>query len=349
MKKFSRIDDVNSQSHILMRIPVEIYCIQLTALIDNGASVSAVSNHALEKLATKIYLSIRTDCMNNYYCASGKQMASLGIVPLSFSFGSNQPLLEGNFHIFKEITEDCILGTDFLSKHQVHLRYGYGVRVMQYLWDGRLYVKEYLVDGMSWPTRSITQVEQTINIAENALTERQKLVIASIIEKNSNIFAKSNHELGVCLTLEHTIQLTNSPRYRHPYRVPRQLESFVDEEVDAMLKSEVIRRSKSPFNFPVVIVKKGEDKQEKRFCIDFRQLNDVTVKDKYPLPRMEDVFDSLHGAKYFSNLDLLKGFWQIPIAENDKNKTAFSTRKGHFEFNRMPFGLTNAPQHSNVQ
>lgn len=75
-----------------------------------------------------------------------------------------------------------------------------------------------------------------------------------------------------------------------------------------MVASEVIRRSKSPFNFPIVIAKKGEDKVEKKFSIDYRQLNDVTVKDKYPLPRMEDVIDSLHGAKYFSNLDLLKGF-----------------------------------------
>ena len=129
----SRIDTVNEQSHILMRIPVEMFNVKLTSLIDNGASVSAVSAHVLEKLSKKNSLNIRTDGLNNYYCASGKQIPSIGIVTLSFSFNHNHPLLEGNFRIFREITEDCILGTDFLSKHQVHLSYRQDVRVMQYL------------------------------------------------------------------------------------------------------------------------------------------------------------------------------------------------------------------------
>ena len=107
-----------------------------------------------------------------------------------------------------------------------------------------------------------------------------------------------------------------------------------------MLANNIIKPSTSPWYSNVVLVKKKNGSQ--RFCIDFRKLNSITKKENYPLPRIDETIDSLGNAYFFTTLDLASGYWQIAMAPEDTDKTAFTTFCGHFEFNRMPFGLTNA-------
>ena len=107
-----------------------------------------------------------------------------------------------------------------------------------------------------------------------------------------------------------------------------------------MLANKVIKPSNSPWASPVVLVKEKDGSS--RFCIDYRKLNEITTRDIYPLPRIEDCLGALGGNAYFSSLDLFAGYWQIPMDEKDKQKTAFIVDGGLFEFNVMPFGLTNA-------
>ena len=108
-----------------------------------------------------------------------------------------------------------------------------------------------------------------------------------------------------------------------------------------MLKEDLIQPSNSPWASPVVLVQKKNGNL--RFYVDYRKLNAITRKDSYPLPRINDLLDSIQGSQYFSSLDLASGYWQVRMEPNDQYKTAFITRHGTFEFKVMPFGLTNAP------
>ena len=104
----------------------------------------------------------------------------------------------------------------------------------------------------------------------------------------------------------------------------------------------MIQPSKSPYSAPIVLQTKKDGSW--RFCVDYRKLNDVTVKEAFLIPKIHQTFDALTGQKYFSSLDLASGYWQVPVAEEDRHKTAFVTPDGGFyEYVMMPFGLSNAP------
>ena len=107
----------------------------------------------------------------------------------------------------------------------------------------------------------------------------------------------------------------------------------VRQHIEQLLACGVIRPSKSPWTFNVVLVRKKNGKL--RMCVDYRMLNQKTVKDSFALPRIDEIFDSLHGAKYFSTLDMKSGYHQVEVEESHKERL--------YEYNRMPFGLTNAP------
>ena len=131
------------------------------------------------------------------------------------------------------------------------------------------------------------------------------------------------------------------PISKAPYRMtPKEMEEL-KVQLEELLEKGYIRPSVSPWGAPVLFVRKKDGTM--RLCIDYRELNKVTVKNKYPLPRIDDLFDQLQGAGVFSKIDLRSGYHQLRIKEEDISKSAFRTRYGHFEFTVMPFGLTNAP------
>ena len=125
-----------------------------------------------------------------------------------------------------------------------------------------------------------------------------------------------------------------------PHRmVPVELQEL-RVQLQELLGKGFIRPSTSPWGAPVLFTKKDKTL---RLCIDYRQLNKVTIKNRYPLPRIDDLFDKLRGVRVYSKIDLRTGYHQLRVREMDIPKTVFRTRYGHFEFTVMPFGLTNAP------
>ena len=143
--------------------------------------------------------------------------------------------------------------------------------------------------------------------------------------------------------VDHKIELIPgaTPANRPTFRLSEWELGELKKQLEELVKAGFIRPSKSPWGAPILFVKKKDGSM--RMCVDYRGLNNLTIKNSYPLPRVDELFDRLQGAKFFSVIDLRSGYHQIRVAEDDISKTAFRTRYGHFEFLVLPFGLTNAP------
>ena len=173
-------------------------------------------------------------------------------------------------------------------------------------------------------------------------TSSQRKRLQELLTKHAAGFIKDKQDLGYTEAVHHRLRTTDSIPVAQPYRriPPHQLQE-VQEHIKGLLAQNVIVESHSPYAAPVVIVRKKDGGI--RLCVDYRRLNAKTIGDAYPLPRIQESFDALVGAQFFSTLDLASGYHQIAMHPDDQHKTAFVTPMGLFEYTRMPMGLSSAP------
>lgn len=175
----------------------------------------------------------------------------------------------------------------------------------------------------------------------NHLTEEQKSQVISLLNNYKSVFAQDITELGQCGIIQHEIHLTDPvPTRQKPYRVPYHLKNEMRKQINTLLEAGIIQPSKSSFAAPVLLVKKGDDSY--RLVADLRKLNSKTVPDNFPLPNLNEMIDTLAGAKYFTTMDLTSGFHQMLLHPNSTHLTGITTEFGLFEYKRLPFGLRNA-------
>ena len=191
------------------------------------------------------------------------------------------------------------------------------------------------------PSEEVVEGIEEVKEASNDLIEPDKK-IADIIDrvklKFTKVFAGPSSSLGRTGLVRHGIVTGDTiPIKQRPWGLPFHRRKIAEAEITKMLELGVIERSESPWCSPVVLVSKKDG--EVRFCVNYRKLNEVTVKDSYPLPNLTEMLEQMGGSNWFSVLDLKSGYWQIPMVEADKVKTAFSIGQGLWQFKVMPFGL----------
>lgn len=308
----------------------------LPFLLDTGSQISL-----LKESLQEVYLTSTDICAKS---ASGNSLKISGKAEVSITIDEVKYL--HTMYVCESLSHN-ILGMDFLESHKCKVDL---VGCQLFLDDliVPLHTKDelrcigYEINGIetySVTVRTVQALPHEITAQIQALPTDQRQPALALVNHFCSLFDDS--VLGCAVNYEHVIELFDTkPVKQMPRRVSQVQRDIIHREVSEMLKNGIIEHSHSPWATPIVLVKKKDNGV--RFCVDYRRLNLQTKVDGFPLPNPQDIFDSLTGSKFFATLDLKSGFWQIPVREGDRYKTAFCIPGGHFQFIRMPFGLVNA-------
>ncbi|XP_057747187.1 uncharacterized protein LOC130966406 [Arachis stenosperma] len=239
---------------------------------------------------------------------------------------------------------EVILGLDWLSKYHVFLDCYERTIVIP---SDSLYIKPILSHTLYLNSVRVTldgsDCEGYVLLAASSNDSELSLERIRVVKEFLDVFPNNIPEFPPQREIEFSIELVpgTGPISIAPYRMSPMELAELKKQLDELLRKKFICPSASPWGAPVLLVKKKDGGM--RLCVDYRQLNKVTIKNKYPLPRIDDLMDQLKGATVFSKIDLRSGYHQIQVKESDIPKTAFRTRYGHYEYTVMSFGLTNAP------
>ncbi len=320
--------DLTEDKVPLIRIKLAGKTVQ--ALLDPGASGCIIAYDLCNKLQGVTIDPTDRIRVDTAACAT----SSIGSAPIKVRWAGGYRLQ--TFMVLEGCRQAVILGRDFLRNPEIVLDVAKGtwssrkIPGVEVPFDKPMSVMACLVSGMQvWK-------ERVENSACPAASQSQLL---DVFKTHANTF---QNKPGVALGVKHAIDTGTNAPVRSPVRLMNDAKrAIVEEQLNVWIAEGLIERSKSPWSSPVVIVRKKDGTF--RLCGDYRKLNSVTVADQYPMPRIDEILSRLGKAKYFTTLDLYRGYLQVEMAKEDKAKTAFQTPRGLWQFKVMPFGLRNAP------
>ncbi|GBO45355.1 Retrovirus-related Pol polyprotein from transposon 297, partial [Araneus ventricosus] len=178
------------------------------------------------------------------------------------------------------------------------------------------------------PPQEFSESLRLPSILENleGLNEEQRTAVKELLQVFQNLFSTSDSDVGRCNVTQHRMNTDNHPPIKqYARRLPLAKKEEAERLVKEMVDNGIIEESSGPWASPIVLVKKKDGST--RFCVDYRKLNEITIKDSYPLPRIDDTLDALYGSQWFSTLDLKSGYWQVEIQPEGKEKTALPSDK----------------------
>jgi hypothetical protein len=205
-----------------------------------------------------------------------------------------------------------------------------------------------IIETSELKQNKINKIKEMVN-ENNYLLKDQKEKLINELVNNMSVYSLNGENFQQTNVVEHEIHLdaSSKPFHQRLRTYSPALQDIIYTEVNKMIDDKIIVKSNSPYASNLLLVRKPDPTSpggvKNRVCVNFIQLNKITIKDRYPLPNQEEIFQHIGGSKYFSNFDLMSGFWQIAIKPEHRHKTAFITTRGLYEFLVMPFGLCNAP------
>lgn len=318
-------DSQNKQEHLTSRpyVAVNINGNTINGLLDTGSSVTILGKNYHKCFLDAGFALENTEPLN-FVAAGGQKLKNTGIINLPISFLEQLHILK--VYVVPEIQNPLILGMDFWRLFNLFPKHLDSVTMVR--------------DNDTLRAMPIDLPTQICDYEH--LSTEQKVTTDHIISEFREI-SYEERGLGRTSLITHSIDTGNAtPIRQRYYRMSPEKQRVLGEQLDDMLREHVVEQCESPWSSPVLLTPKKNG--ELRFCLDSRKLNAVTTKDAYSIPYISEILDNLRDAKYLSSLDLSKSFWQIPIKEEDRCKTAFYIpSRGTFQFTSMPFGLTNAP------
>ncbi len=343
----------------LLRVPVTIKGTEVKAVLDTGSTYTLMQENLWKQLGGDAPLG-RSASTQRFIMADGKIHQAIDQMSIWYKWHGKEYML--NTYIMKDshLAFPLITGLDFLTATGAILEVGrncYGLKT-ESGYNYYLFLPADFTPGLSCktqaahiPSAATVTLYYALPPARNLLTLSR---VSSVnmpdydtdhLEELQMLIATWPHTtacvLGKTDVVQHTIILSDEiPIKSRAYRVSHFKKQIIEAQVDQMLKDHIIEPSFSPWSSPVVLVPKPDGSY--RFCVDYRKLNSKTMPDAYPMPLIHDILQSMEGASWFSTLDLQSGYWQVEMGEQSKEKTAFITTKGLYQFRSMPFGLRNA-------